>query len=162
MPKKTKIGSVYINIMQLALAQARNAWQAGEVPVGAVLLSESGEILSAAYNSVIMHNDPSAHAEILAIREAGRIIRNYRLMQTTLCVTIEPCIMCMAAIIHARVARVIFGARDPKWGAAGSLYDFSADTRLNHRPEIIGGVCEAECRELMQAFFRERRIKRPL
>lgn len=148
----------YTDMMQLAMAQARNAGQRGEVPVGAVVLSESGEILSSAYNSVIMHKDPAAHAEILALREAGRLIGNYRLPGTVLCVTIEPCIMCMGAIIHARVSRVIYGARDPKWGAAGSLYDFSADARLNHRPEIISGVCGAECRELMQAFFRERRM----
>jgi len=152
----------YPDMMQLALAQARKAGRAGEVPVGAVVLNENGEILSAACNSVIMQKDPTAHAEILALREACRIIGNYRLVQTTLCVTIEPCLMCMGAIVHARVSLVIYGAKDPKWGGAGSLYDFSADTRLNHHPEIIGGVCEAECRQLMQAFFRERRMKNPL
>ncbi|MEZ4524466.1 MAG: tRNA adenosine(34) deaminase TadA [Desulfobacterales bacterium] len=149
----------YEHMMQLAMEQAKNAAKCGEVPVGAVLISESGELLSAACNSVIGHHDPCAHAEILALRKAGRIIGNYRLPGTVLCVTIEPCIMCMGAIVHARVSRVIYGARDPKWGAAGSLYDFSADARLNHHPEIIRGVCEAECREMMQAFFRERRIK---
>ena len=164
--QKVQCGSIaevmatYTEMMQLAMQQARIAGKSGEVPVGAVLMSESGGILSAAYNSVIMHKDPSAHAEILSLRQAAQIMGNYRLLRTTLCVTIEPCIMCMGAIVHARVSRLIFGARDPKWGAAGSLYDFSADARLNHRPEIIGGVCEAECRELMQAFFRERRMKK--
>lgn len=149
----------YADMMQLAMEQAGNAAKCGEVPVGAVLLNESGQFLCAACNSVIGHHDPCAHAEILVLRKAGRILGNYRLPGTVLCVTIEPCIMCMGAIIHARVSRVIYGARDPKWGAAGSLYDFSSDARLNHHPEIIGGVCGEECREMMQAFFRERRIK---
>lgn len=144
-------------MMHLALREAEKAGEYGEVPVGAVLVSGSGEILSASHNRIIRLSDPTAHAEILALRESAGKIRNYRLPNTSIYVTVEPCIMCMAAIIHARVSRVIFGAADPKWGAAGSLYDFADDPRLNHHPEIIRGVCEKACRSLMQDFFRARR-----
>ncbi len=146
-----------IQWMKMALGQAEKAKEKAEVPVGAVLVGETGEILSAAHNQTITRSDPSAHAEMLALRDAGQKIRNYRLVNTTLYVTIEPCIMCMGAIIHARVSTLVFGAYDPKWGAAGSIYDFSNDSRLNHRLKVIPGVCEAECRRLMQDFFRERR-----
>lgn len=145
------------NFMALAFTQAQKAGQNGEVPVGAVLVAQTGDILSASHNQTIILSDPSAHAEILALREGARKIQNYRLLNTSLYVTVEPCLMCMGAIIHARVSRVIFGAYDPKWGAAGSLYDFPHDVRLNHRPEIIPGICEAECRTLMQDFFRAKR-----
>jgi tRNA(adenine34) deaminase len=144
--------------MKLALDQAKKAGQKAEVPIGAVLVSESGEILSAAHNQSISLADPTAHAEIITLRKAAQKILNYRLLSTTLYVTIEPCIMCMGAIVHARVSRVIFGVHDPKWGAAGSLYNFADDIRLNHRPEIIQGICEDECRTLIQNFFREKRI----
>jgi len=143
--------------MLFALAQAHKAFCADEVPVGAVLVSESGQILSSAYNMTISNNDPTAHAEILALRSASKIIKNYRLLNTSLYVTIEPCVMCMGAIIHARVSKVIFGAPDPKWGAAGSLYDFPADLRMNHQPIIISGVCEEESKKLIQDFFRAKR-----
>jgi len=115
--------------------------------------------LSSAHNRTIDLADPTAHAEILALREAALKINNYRLLNTTLYVTVEPCIMCMGAIVHARISGVVFGADDPKWGAAGSLYNFAEDDRLNHRVGIISGVCEAECRGLMQAFFRAKRGK---
>ncbi len=147
----------HINLMKLALAEAQKAGELQEVPVGAVLADENGEILSAAFNQVISLSDPTAHAEILALRKACQKIGNYRLLNTTLYVTIEPCIMCMGAAIHARVSRVVFGAADPKWGAAGSLYDLPDDSRLNHHPEIIRGVCESECRILIQNFFRAKR-----
>ncbi len=143
--------------MNSALEEAKKAGQKDEVPVGAVVVTEKGKILSAAHNQVIGLCDPTAHAEILAIREAASKVQNYRLLNTTLYVTVEPCIMCMGAIIHARISTVVFGAFDPKWGAAGSLYNFSDDTRLNHLPEIIPGICEDECKALMQDFFRSKR-----
>ena len=144
--------------MQQALKEAGKAGQKGEIPIGAVLVSETGNVITAAHNLVLHLGDPTAHAEILALREAAQKVMNYRLLNTTLYVTIEPCIMCMGAIIHARVSRVVFGANDPKWGAAGSLYNFAENSRLNHRPEIIGGICEEACRTLMQDFFRKKRI----
>lgn len=143
--------------MQMAIIQARKAAQHREVPIGAVLTDQHGEVLAAAHNQTISLCDPTAHAEISALREGAIKIQNYRLLNTTLYVTIEPCVMCMGAIIHARVSRLVFGAPDPKWGAAGSVYDFSGEAKLNHQSEIIRGVCETECKELMQAFFRERR-----
>jgi tRNA(adenine34) deaminase len=145
------------NFMALALAEARRAREIDEVPVGAVLVSASGEVLAAAHNRTIVERDPSAHAEILALRAAARKLQNYRLLNTTLYVTIEPCIMCMGAVVHARVARLVYGAADPKWGGAGSLYDLAADPRLNHRVEIVRGVHEEDCRRLIQDFFRSRR-----
>jgi tRNA(adenine34) deaminase len=146
-----------LSYMALALAEARKAWDIQEVPVGAVLVSETGEVLAAAHNRTITESDPSAHAELLALREGARKLQNYRLLNTTLYVTIEPCIMCMGAVVHARVARLVYGAADPKWGAAGSLYDVAADPRLNHQVEIVSAVCEAECRRLIQDFFRSKR-----
>jgi tRNA(adenine34) deaminase len=147
-----------IKFMKLAINEAKKAGQKAEVPVGAVLVAESGDILSLSHNQVITLADPTAHAEILVLRKAAQKVLNYRLLGTTLYVTIEPCIMCMGAIVHARVTRVVFGAEDLKWGAAGSLYNFSENVRLNHQPEIIQGVCQDECRELMQEFFRSKRI----
>ena len=143
--------------MALALEEAKKAGQIGEVPVGAILVSESGAVLATTHNQSIKLADPTAHAEVLALRKAALKISNYRLLNTTLYVTVEPCIMCMGAIVHARIARVVFGTTDPKWGAAGSLYNYAEDERLNHRVEIIKGVCEQDCRSLMQAFFRARR-----
>ena len=144
-------------LMKLAINEAVKAGQNDEVPVGAVIVAESGEILSLAHNSTIKLSDPTAHAEIFALRMAAKKLLNYRLLNTTLYVTVEPCIMCMGAIIHARVSRMVFGTNDPKWGAAGSLYNFANDSRLNHHPEIIGGVCKDECRSLIQDFFRSKR-----
>ena len=143
--------------MKMALGEAHKARQKQEVPVGAVLISEKNELLSAAHNQTIMRQDPTAHAEILALRQAAAKVGNYRLLNTTLYVTVEPCPMCMGAAIHARVSLIVFGTRDSKWGAAGSLYDFAADQRFNHQPEVIEGICENECKKLMQDFFREKR-----
>ena len=143
--------------MDLALGEAKKAGQIGEVPIGAVLVAENGAVLSAAHNQTIKQVDPTAHAEILALREAAAKIHNYRLLNTSLFVTVEPCLMCMGALVHARVKRIIYGAADPKWGAAGSLYNLAEDYRLNHRVEIINGVREQTCRELVQAFFRAKR-----
>lgn len=145
-------------MMRLALIEAEKAGQNREVPVGAVLASQAGDILAKACNRTIGLADPTGHAEILALRDAGQKIKNYRLLNTTLYVTVEPCVMCMGAIIHARIARVVYGAPDPKWGALGSLYNFAEDTRFNHHPEIIAGICENECRAIIQAFFRSRRL----
>jgi tRNA(adenine34) deaminase len=147
-----------IEFMKVALAEAQKAGLKDEVPVGAVLVTENDELLSVAHNQIISSKDPTAHAEILALREAAHKIGNYRLLNTTLYVTVEPCPMCMGAIIHARVARVVFGTRDPKWGAAGSLYNFAEDHRFNHRPKIIEGICEDECKKLMQDFFSSKRM----
>jgi tRNA(adenine34) deaminase len=147
----------HIEFMKKALTEAQKAGQKDEIPIGAVLVAESSELLSAAHNQTVSRRDPTAHAEILALREAADKIGNYRLLNTTLYVTVEPCPMCMGAIIHARVAQVIFGTRDPRWGAAGSLYNFAEDHRFNHRPEIIEGICADECRKLMQDFFSSKR-----
>ncbi len=121
--------------MKMALDEAKKAVQKAEVPIGAVLVSESWDILSLSHNQTISLTDPTAHAEIITLRKAAQKVSNYRLLNTTLYVTIEPCIMCMGAIVHARVSRVVFGAKDPKWGAAGSLYNFANDTRLNYSPD---------------------------
>ena len=146
--------------MRIALQEAKKAGQFDEVPVGAVLVSEAGEVLAAARNRTIELCDPTAHAEVIALRKAAGKTRNYRLLNTTLYVTIEPCPMCMGALVHARVARLVFGAKDPKWGAAGSLYNVAQDRRLNHQVEVIAGICEPECRELVQEFFRRKRMEK--
>ena len=146
-----------IEFLKLAIAEAETAGQNNEVPVGAVIVDQDGDILALSRNQVLTLSDPTAHAEVLAIREAGRKTGNYRLLNTTLYVTVEPCPMCMGAAIHARVARIVFGTFDPKWGAAGSVYNFAENHRFNHQPEIIAGVCEKTCRKLMQDFFRARR-----
>jgi len=143
--------------MALALEEAERAYREEEVPVGAVLISDTGEKIAAAFNQPRRMNDPTAHAEILVLKQAAQVLNNYRLPGTTLFITIEPCLMCAGAIIQARVKKVVFGAFDPKAGALGSLYDVSQDQRLNHRFEVVSGVLEKECRELMQKFFKTRR-----
>jgi tRNA(adenine34) deaminase len=149
--------SAHAMMMRQALFEAAAAFREEEVPVGAVLTSESGEVLASTHNRTVSLSDPTAHAEIMALRHAAKQMRNYRLLNTTLYVTVEPCMMCMGAIIHARISRLVYGTRDSKWGAAGSLYDLSADKRLNHSLLVIPGVCEIECREILQRFFRDRR-----
>jgi len=125
--------------------------------VGAVLAGSDGSILARAHNRPIALKDPTAHAEILALRHGGAVVGNYRLSGCILVVTVEPCLMCMGAIIHARIARLVFGAFDPKAGAAGSLYDLGRDDRLNHRVEIAPGIMEESCQDVMRRFFRARR-----
>ena len=147
-----------IKYMRHALIEAEKAKRLDEVPIGAVLVDHKERILARSYNRIIHKTDPTAHAEILLLRKAAKKIKNYRLLRTTLYVTIEPCIMCMGAIVHARVARVVFGAKDIKWGAAGSLYNFADDKRLNHKIEVTGGVCETECKTIIQQFFRKKRV----
>ena len=148
--------AIDLAFMRIALEQARQAAKAGEVPVGAAL-ARGETLLAAAANRPIATNDPTAHAEILAIREAAEKIGNYRLVDTTLYVTLEPCIMCMGAILHARIQRLVFGALDPKTGAAQSRYTIGVDGLLNHRLEIVGGVLETECSQILKDFFQERR-----
>jgi len=143
--------------MRAALAQARAAAAQGEVPVGAVLAA-GGRIVAAAGNQPIASHDPSAHAEIATLRAAGRALGSYRLTGTTLYVTLEPCIMCAAALVHARVARVVFGAWDPRAGAAGSILNVFTLPALNHRVDVFGGVLMAECGALLQQFFAQRRL----
>ena len=145
--------------MEYALTLADKAYQQGEVPVGALLVKDN-KIISEGWNQPITHHDPSAHAEIMALREAGQVAQNYRLPKTTLYITLEPCIMCAGAIIHARVDRVVFGAYDFKTGAAGSVFDIFANSRHNHQVDVIGGLLADECGDKLRAFFRERRKKR--
>ena len=147
------------HLMAQALLEAEKAYLKGEVPVGAVVADPEGRILSRAHNQPISLCDPTAHAEILAIRKACRIKGNYRLNRCLLVATIEPCLMCMGTAVHARVSMLAFGAHDMKGGVAGSLYDLSRDDRLNHRIEIVSGVMEDECRALMRRFFQARRGK---
>ena len=142
--------------MRMALGEAESALESGEVPVGSVITME-GRVLAKTHNSPILMKDPTAHAEILAIREAADRTENYRLHGTTLYVTIEPCVMCAGAIIHARIARLVFGATDPKGGAL-SLYDMLNDRKLNHFVEVTGGVLKEKCGEILSRFFREKRI----
>jgi tRNA(adenine34) deaminase len=143
--------------MRLALREAARAGRAGEVPVGAVLVDAAGEVVARGHNRPVGGCDPTSHAEIVALRRAARRLGNYRLPGTTLYVTVEPCAMCAGALVLARVARVVYGAADPKGGAARTLYRLLDDPRLNHRAEVIAGVLGAESRELLQRFFRERR-----
>jgi len=145
--------------MRMALDEASRALLTDEVPVGAVLVNAEGAVLAADYNRTIGMNDPTAHAEILVIRRAAARMGNYRLSGTVLYVTNEPCVMCMAAVIHARISRVVFGTEDPKWGGAGSLYRLQADSRFNHHPEVIEGICEDACRQIMVDFFKSKRHK---
>jgi tRNA(adenine34) deaminase len=145
------------HFMDQALAEARKAREAAEVPVGALVVTKDGEIIGRGYNRPISVHDPTSHAEIVAMREAAHHLANYRLTGTTLYCTLEPCVMCAGAIVHARIARLVFGARDPKAGAAGSLYNVVNDSRLNHQPEVVSGVREAECRQLLQEFFEWKR-----
>jgi tRNA(adenine34) deaminase len=145
--------------MWQAIIEAQQAAREDEVPVGAILVSQNGTVLANTHNQTITLCDPTAHAEILAIRSAAQRLGNFRLLNTTLYVTIEPCIMCMGALLHARVSKIIYGAKDPKWGAAGSCYDLSADPRLNHVIDVEGDVLEKECRALIQTFFRAKRAE---
>ena len=142
--------------MEQAIEQAQLAAAANEVPVGAVLVRD-GKVISSGFNQPISHHDPSAHAEMLALREAARVEANYRLPGTTLYVTLEPCAMCSGAILHARVERLVFGAPDPKTGAAGSVLDVFSSKEINHQTSVEGGVMSEECGQLLRSFFRERR-----
>ena len=146
-------------LMREALREAEKAFAKGEVPVGAVIAGPDGNIVARAHNQPIALKDPAAHAEILALRAAAAFFQNYRIEGATLVVTLEPCLMCMGAALNARIARLVFGAFDPKSGAAGSIYNLAADEHLNHRIDVTGGIMEAQCGKLIQDFFRLRRQK---
>jgi tRNA(adenine34) deaminase len=146
----------HLQFMAEAIAEARGAAAEGEVPVGAIAIAD-GQIVGAGHNRPIGLCDPTAHAEILALRAAASTLEMYRLTAVTIYVTLEPCVMCVGAMLNARIARVVYGARDDKAGALGSVYDIGRDGMLNHRIEVVGGVMEPECAELMREFFRARR-----
>lgn len=143
-------------LMDLALEEARKAQAAGEVPVGAIVVSD-GAIVGRGFNRPISSKDPTAHAEMIALRNAAQQIGNYRLSGVTMYCTVEPCMMCAGAMIHARIARLVYGAPDPKAGSAGSLYNVLTDPRLNHRVEVLPGIRGAECASLLRDFFSQRR-----
>jgi tRNA(adenine34) deaminase len=143
--------------MVAALDVARSALAVGEVPIGAVVLDPSGAVIASAHNEREALHDPTAHAEVVALRRAGAALGAWQLSGCTLVVTVEPCTMCAGALVLARVARLVFGTWDPKAGAVGSLWDVVRDRRLNHRPEVVAGVRESECAQLVAAFFADRR-----
>jgi tRNA(adenine34) deaminase len=145
------------HFMRLALDEARKAGKRGEVPVGAVIVDEHQNVLSVAGNNCIKKNNPAGHAEMIVLQEAGRKIDNYRLLNTTLYVTIEPCVMCAGAMIHARVSRLVYGAADPKAGGVVSCYQVGSDGKLNHQLHVEGGVWADECSILLKDFFKRKR-----
>ena len=142
--------------MDLALLEAKKAEAAGEVPVGAIVVAD-GVVAGRGFNQPISTKDPTAHAEIVALRDAARTVQNYRLSTATVYCTVEPCMMCAGAMIHSRIERLVFGTPDPKAGSAGSIYNVLTDPRLNHRVDVFSGVREAECAALLQDFFARRR-----
>jgi len=144
--------------MTEACQLAKYAAQQDEIPIGAILVTAQGERLAVGWNQSIQTHDPTAHAEIVALRAAATVVKNYRLPNTTLYVTLEPCVMCAGAIIHARIQRVVFGAYDAKMGAAGSRFDVLRDTRHNHQVECIGGILQEECSDILRQFFRAKRV----
>ena len=144
-------------LMEQALACAREAEAAGEVPVGALIVDATGAVVARAANAPIARHDATAHAEMLALRVAGRALGNYRLPGCVLYVTLEPCPMCVGALVHARVARIVYGAPDPKTGACGSVFDLAGTEKLNHRIDVEGGVLAEECGALLKQFFAARR-----
>ena len=151
--------TVWVPAMRTALREAERALVTGDVPVGAVVLGPDGVELAAACNEREAVGDPTAHAEVLALRAAAQALGAWRLSGCTLVVTLEPCTMCAGALVLARVDRVVYGAPDPKAGAVGSLWDLVRDRRLNHRPEVVGGVLEQESAELLRTFFAGRRLR---
>lgn len=148
--------------MRLALKQAELARDIGEVPVGAVAVDATGRVIGRGYNRTISDHDPSAHAEIVALRDAGKRCGNYRLPDVRLYVTLEPCMMCMGAMMHARLVRVVYGASDPKTGACGSVLSVHESTQLNHHTTVEGGVLTNECSAMLRSFFRDRRTQQKM
>jgi tRNA(adenine34) deaminase len=151
------VSSVDDSAIAAALVEARRALALGEVPIGAVVLDPSGAVIASGHNERSLNTDPTAHAEVVALRRAGAALGSWNLSGCTLAVTLEPCTMCAGAIVLSRISRLVFGAWDPKAGAVGSLWDVVRDRRLNHRPEVIGGVTEDECGALLAAFFAGKR-----
>ncbi|WP_437615251.1 tRNA adenosine(34) deaminase TadA [Erwinia sp. V71] len=145
--------------MRQALTLAQRAWDEGEVPVGAVLVL-GDRVIGEGWNRPIGHHDPTAHAEIMALRQGGKVLENYRLIDATLYVTLEPCTMCAGAMVHSRIGRLVFGARDEKTGAAGSLLDVLGHPGMNHRIAISEGVLATECAAMLSEFFRQRRVQK--
>ena len=143
--------------MATALAQAALAPAHGDVPIGAVVVAPSGDVVAAGHNERELTGDPTAHAEVLALREAAAAVGSWRVLDATLYVTLEPCAMCAGAIVLSRIPRVVYGTTDPKAGASGSVLDVTGDARLNHRPQVVGGVLADECGDLLRAFFTARR-----
>ena len=143
--------------MREAMALAQEAGRCGEVPVGAVIVGPDGRVVGRGFNQPILRHDPTAHAEVMALRNAAETLANYRMPGCTLYVTLEPCVMCAGAIMHARIGRVVFGARDPKTGVAGSVIDLFAETRLNHHAEVEGGLLADTCGGILSGFFAARR-----
>lgn len=143
--------------MRMAIELAEDAGRCGEVPVGALVVGPDGQVAGRGFNQPILRHDPTAHAEVMALRDAAARLGNYRLPGSTLYVTLEPCVMCAGAIMHARIGRVVFGARDPKTGVAGSVIDLFAETRLNHHAAVEGGVLAEACGGLLSTFFAARR-----
>ena len=142
--------------MQIAIKESSAAKSEDEIPVGAVIV-KNGQLIAQAHNQPISTNDPTAHAEILAIRKAGKKEKNYRLVGATLYVTLEPCLMCLGALMHARIERIVFGAKNTRNGFCGSLLDMTNDKQFNHRAIITGGILEKQCQEILRSFFRLRR-----
>jgi tRNA(adenine34) deaminase len=155
------VATTDLDFMRLARAEAQSAEAAGEVPIGAIVVSPSGDVIARGSNHVLRSSDPTAHAEIVALRAAGRALANYRILTPeggcTLYSTLEPCAMCAGAILHARIARLVFAARDPKAGACGSVLSVMNHPALNHRVEVVEGVLAEECSALLTTFFRNRR-----
>ena len=147
--------------MELALDQARAALQHDDVPIGAVVVADDGRVLGSGRNERELRADPTAHAEVLALQQAAAALGSWRVLDATLYVTLEPCAMCAGAIVLARVPRVVYGCADPKAGAAGSVLDVLGEQRLNHRPEVVGGVRAGECADLLRQFFAARRTMNP-
>jgi tRNA(adenine34) deaminase len=156
MTGKEEFSETDLHWMQQALELAKLAEQKGEVPVGAILVRD-GLVLGEGWNNNLKSNDPTAHAEIMAMRNAGQVAQNHRLPGSTLYVTLEPCSMCAGAMVHARLSRLVYGASDPKTGAAGSCFDLLGDQRHNHQVEVAGACMQKECSELLKNFFRARR-----
>jgi len=146
--------------MSLAIQQAQSAGQLDEVPIGSCVVGVDGMLIAAAFNRSITDHDATAHAEILAIRRAGELLTNYRLIGTTVYSTIEPCAMCAGALVNARISRLVYGAKDERFGAVDTHFGIGLTNALNHRIEVVGGVLEDECRSLMQNFFRQKRMSK--
>lgn len=143
--------------MQMALQLAQRAWDQGEVPVGAVVLDAAGQLIGQGFNQVIVGHDPSLHAEMIALKQASTQLKNYRLPEAQLFVTLEPCVMCLGAMFHARIARIVYATSDPKTGACGSLLSLHENTQLNHHTHVQSGLLQAPAAQLLRDFFKERR-----